>query len=900
MSASLSVVAIQAAEAANDTVTTCASSGPGSLPAVVGAAAPGDTIDFTVSCPPGSPITLTSSITLASDVTIAGPGASLVAVNGNNAVQLFVVNPGVTAVISGLTMEGGAGYSGLAVDNAGTLTVSNSTFTANGGGGNGTLYNSGSLTLTNSSLINNVPDQNTGDYAGIWNDGGNATVSDTTFSGNYSYSGAGGIINEAGGTVVVSGSTFSGNSTGFSAGAVTNGWAGNGGTMTITDSTFTDNSGNQGAIAVGSGTVNIAGSTFTGNDGHGGAIDVADAATSCGACGPSGTVHVTGSTFTGNSGTNTNGGAIANGSAGGSGIVTVSNSTFTGNSVYSGQSGGALANMGGTMTVTNSSLSGNTAPGGQGDNIYNAAALNLGATIVTNPASSGDCALGSYTDLGYNIADDASCGFTATGSVNSSGTLDTYLGALADNGGPTQTMALEPGSPAIDAVADPSLCPATDQRGYRRQVPCDIGAYDTDADPATPTTPTISNLPASGTYGGGFTAVVSTNGDGTTSITSSTPSVCTVSGFSVSYIAVGTCTVTPHVTAGTVYRAASGSPVSVAVGPPAPTTPAIVLTGSALPSSPGPVTYTVTVTGSGATPTGSVAVSDNLGGSCSIPILSAGSGSCAIDETASLSPYTVTASYSGDGNYSSGTTSLTVIANTCEADATCNATVSSASQAVEVTATAGTTTAAVVITVAPAVLNCGSGSTSVAPVSTLTDSHLPTGSDLTVVDTVAHLPSVKGVAICYQPITVPPTAPGFLRKCHGAHFVAPCYKSLAEVGGSVVATLEVPSGDPRFHVGAATPSVTSYSPASAKPGHKLTIKGENLSEITGVTIDKVPAIITKTAPTSVTVTVPAGAKSGVVVVSSAAGVAVGPPVTVSAARIRLLISKPRRYEHRRR
>jgi len=215
VSASLSLVAIQAAEAANDTVTTCASSGPGSLPAVVGAAAPGDTIDFTVSCPRGSPITLTSSITLASDVTIAGPGASLVAVNGNNAVQLFVVNPGVTAVISGLTMEGGAGYSGLAVDNAGTLTVSNSTFTANGGGGNGTLYNSGSLTLTNSSLINNVPDQNTGDYAGIWNDGGNATVSDTTFSGNYSYSGAGGIINEAGGTVVVSGSTFSGNSTGW-------------------------------------------------------------------------------------------------------------------------------------------------------------------------------------------------------------------------------------------------------------------------------------------------------------------------------------------------------------------------------------------------------------------------------------------------------------------------------------------------------------------------------------------------------------------------------------------------------------------------------------------------------------------------------------------------------------
>ncbi len=898
VSASLSVVAIQGAEAANDTVTTCANSGPGSLPAVVGAAAPGDTIDFAVSCPPGSPITLTSTITLTRDVTIAGPGASTVAVNGNNAVQLFLVDPGVTAAISGLTMEGGAGYAGLAVGNEGTLTVSNSTFTANGGGGNGTLYNSGSLTLTNSSLIDNVPDQNTGDYAGFWNDGGNATVTGTTFSGNYSYSGAGGIINGDGGTVVVSGSTFSGNSTGFSAGAVTNGWAGDGGTMTITDSTFTDNSGNQGAIAVGSGTVTIAGSTFTSNSGHGGAIDVADAATSCGACGPSGTVHVTGSTFTGNSGTDTNGGAIDNGSAGGSGIVTVSNSTFTGNSVYSGQSGGAIANEGGTMTVTDSTLSGNAAgSGGQGDNIYNTATLNLGTTIVANPGADGNCSLGTFTDLGYNLADDTSCGLSGTGDLS-----DTPAGldptGLQRNGGPTQTIALEPGSLAIDAVTGPSLCPATDQRGYRRQTPCDIGAYDTDADPATPTTPTISNLPASGTYGGGFTAVVSTNGDGTTSVTSSTPSVCTVSGFSVSYIAVGTCTLTPHVTAGTVYRAASGSPVSVAVGPPAPTTPAIVITGSALPTSSGPVTYTVTVTGSGATPTGSVAVSDNQGGSCSIPILSAGSGRCAIDESASLSPYTVTAGYSGDGNYSSGTTSLSVIANTCEADATCNATVSSASQAVEVTATAGTTTAAVVITVAPQVLNCGSGSNNVAAVSTLTDSHLPTGSDLTVVDTVAHLPSVKGVAICYQPITVPPTAPGFLRKCHGAHFVAPCYKSLTESGGSVVATLEVPAGDPRFHVGAPTPSVTSYSPASVKPGHTLTIKGANLSEITGVTIDGLPAAIIKTAPTSVSVTVPARAKSGVVVVSSSAGVGKGPSVTVSALRITVLSPKLRRSEHR--
>jgi hypothetical protein len=303
-----------------------------------------------------------------------------------------------------------------------------------------------------------------------------------------------------------------------------------------------------------------------------------------------------------------------------------------------------------------------------------------------------------------------------------------------------------------------------------------------------------------------------------------------------------------------------------------------------LPSSPGPVTYTVTVTGSGATPTGSVAVSDNQGGSCSIPSLASGAGSCAIDESASLSPYTVTASYSGDGNYNPGTTTLAVIANTCEANATCMTTVNSASQAVEVTATAGTTAAAVVITVAPAALDCGPRFKSVAPVATLTDGNTKTGSNLTVIDTVADLPSVKGVAVCYQPVTVPVTMPAFLAKCHKAHIVAPCYNSLTETGGSVVASLEVPGGDPRFHVGSDTPSVISVSPASPKPGKPLTIKGENLSEVTGVTIGGVAAHITKAAPTSVKVTVPAAAKGGIVVVSSSAGVALGPSVTVAATR----------------
>ena len=94
------------------------------------------------------------------------------------------------------------------------------------------------------------------------------------------------------------------------------------------------------------------------------------------------------------------------------------------------------------------------------------------------------------TDAGYNISDDDSCGFTATGSLN-----NTYPGLSSDgltnngNGGSTQTIALSGNSPAIDAIP---LDECTDQNGDRlktdqprfpRSDPgehvCDIGAFET-------------------------------------------------------------------------------------------------------------------------------------------------------------------------------------------------------------------------------------------------------------------------------------------------------------------------------------------------------------------------------------------------------------------------------------
>lgn len=87
--------------------------------------------------------------------------------------------------------------------------------------------------------------------------------------------------------------------------------------------------------------------------------------------------------------------------------------------------------------------------------------------------------------------------------------------------------------------------------------------------------------------------------------------------------------------------------------------PTLTVMPSPIPGSSGPVDYAVTASGNGPTPTGSVSVSDNQGGNCTIPTLTGGQGSCSIDESASLSPYTVTASYSGDTNYGAISTTIT-------------------------------------------------------------------------------------------------------------------------------------------------------------------------------------------------------------------------------------------------
>jgi len=227
------------------------------------------------------------------------------------------------------------------------------------------------------------------------------------------------------------------------------------------------------------------------------------------------------------------------------------------------------------------------------------------------------------------------------------------------------------------------------------------------------------------------------------------------------------------------------------------------------------------------------------------------------------------ATFTGSVTYSNLATT------TCGTEATgCSTTLVDPSQKVEVSGTkAAGSSATITVAVATAVLPCRNFS-SAGAVTTVQDSGLATGSHVQVTDTVKGLPSKKGVLVCYQPVEASPPAPVLLGKCHGKRAVPPCVESVVEAGGSAVARLELPAGDPRYHIGGASPEVTSLSPTTAVPGKKLTIKGQNLSEVTKVTIGGVAAHILKEASTKVIVTVPAGARPGNVVVTSLAGAVV--------------------------
>lgn len=178
----------------------------------------------------------------------------------------------------------------------------------------------------------------------------------------------------------------------------------------------------------------------------------------------------------------------------GGGIVnqnttTISNSTITSNNASGGTPfGGGLANLA-TMTITSSTLSGNTATATspaipQGGGIHNQATVTFTNTIIANSTGGDFHTFGGTFTGDNNLFDDNSVLPTGTGNVNNTPAL---LSTLGDYGGPTQTIPLLPGSPAINAGAavghgptgpPANTVPAADQRGKPRVGVPDIGAFE--------------------------------------------------------------------------------------------------------------------------------------------------------------------------------------------------------------------------------------------------------------------------------------------------------------------------------------------------------------------------------------------------------------------------------------
>ena len=342
-------------------VTNTNDNGPGSLRDALGIANDGDTIDATgVS---GTILLINGELQITHNVTINGPGAGNLAVNGNASSRVF------ENFASNVTISG--------------FTITNGLSDSNGGGG---ILNHGGLTLSDSSVVSNIAP---GYYGSLSSGGGinsngsgpltvtNSVLSDNTGNG-------GGIAISGGGTLTVTSSVISNNdSSGIHA---------DGGTVMVSNSTINGNvaCAAGGGIATTNAQLTVMNSTISGNNvgnTFGGCVNLADGGGIY--VGSGGTLTVTNSTISGNlahgNGDNGDGGGIYVGSGG---TLTVTNSTISDNEgdITSG-AGGGIYNGGGTLTVTNCSFSGNMA--GQGGAIDNAGTTTLGDAVLNAGMSGG-------------------------------------------------------------------------------------------------------------------------------------------------------------------------------------------------------------------------------------------------------------------------------------------------------------------------------------------------------------------------------------------------------------------------------------------------------------------------------------------------------------------------------
>jgi hypothetical protein len=433
-----------------------------------------DSIDFD-----GSLFASPQTITLANgqlpavvhNVTITGPGASNLTIDAHQASGIFQIDPGVSAALSGLTVANGyTSGSGGGIDNeAAALVLADCVLRGNSGQfAGGVLNNSGKVTLNDCTLVRNSAYFDAG--GAVYNNFGTVIFTDCLLDHNSAAFYGGGVYNEFG-TANFLGCTLTGN-TAFQGGGLNSS-----GTASLTDCVLTDNSVAQFGGAVYSfGKVVLESCTLSGNTAFsGGGLDN-DAG---------GMASLNGCTLSGNTVQYGGAGMSNNGTAG------LTNCTISGNTANGFDTAAGIdtssVNADVNTKLVNCTVANNTnlnasGPGGVFAGRYGTGqatvtllnsivANNSGAQFSTSGASVGP---GTFTSLGYNLSSDASGNLVQTGDLQNTNPL---LAPLGYYGGPTQTMALLPGSPAIDAGTT-NTAPPTDQRGLGRVGAVDIGAFE--------------------------------------------------------------------------------------------------------------------------------------------------------------------------------------------------------------------------------------------------------------------------------------------------------------------------------------------------------------------------------------------------------------------------------------
>ena len=434
------------------------------------------------------------------DVTITGTGSSKSLVSNDKAHRVFDISSLTAqvamtgfAIVNGAALGAPAETQGGGIRNFGSLTLTDMDLQSNSASFGGGIADFGTLVLNRGTVVS----ANTAGVGGGLAEFGKLTSTGDVFSSNRG--GAGGNLavdfarNAQGqivrnGTAAVVGATIAGGVAGL---------GGLGG----------------GAFVNAGGSATFAGTTFVGNavvaeglGGVGGAIE-----NECGA------LTLTNDTLDANTAEIGFGGALAQRCDEFSPQETVSLSAIVD---LPGQSPGpahaattgtpaplhATATLDFVTMADNAAMVTNpvvfNAPRG-GNSIFNkgeSSVITVHDTIVAGMKNGGpNCVVepSGVESQGYNLENAHSCSFEETGDQND---VDPHLGALKDNGGPTQTMALTARTPAVDS-ADPKCGVATDQRGIKRPQGsrCDIGAFELQA--ATGTATPLPAPPVTGRSG---------------------------------------------------------------------------------------------------------------------------------------------------------------------------------------------------------------------------------------------------------------------------------------------------------------------------------------------------------------------------------------------------------------